>query len=278
MLAAGLASMIPTAAAQSMPPLVDGRLPVFGSDASPRPVPSHAEAEATGSAHVEAALAWRAAAPPEEAPATGVGGARPAWDGSDAEAALGSLLGALLLAYLSRLKFWLLSAGPVALFSRIEPERVLENGVRQRIHEAIARNPGITLTEVARACAVGWGTAVFHLGRLESHGLVASERHRRRRRYFAQGAGLANAAKAAYAELLDPTSQRIAAEVLERPGAAQKDVCAALGLLAPRASKHLSALERASLVLGRREANRVRYFPTPRLAELFRLLDAAVLA
>jgi|GEM_PF-2513304 len=210
-----------------------------------------------------------------------VGSARGPVDGSPPVAIPGavaalfeSLLVGLALAYFARAKAWILSAGPLALFTRIEKGRVLDNATRQRIHDAVEREPGLTVTQIVDVCGVGWGTAVFHLRRLESHGLLSSEAHRRRRRYFPAGRGIANATKSAYCELLDPTSQRIAAQVLERPGSAQKDVCAALGLKASHACKHLSALARASLVEPQRQANRVHYFPTPHLADLLRLLDA----
>lgn len=156
----------------------------------------------------------------------------------------------------------------VPLFSRIQGSHLLDNEVRQRVHGAVEANPGITIKEIVGVCGIGWGTAVYHLKRLEAERLVVSERQRQFRRFYKNGGGIVNDAKAAFGELKNPTSDRIARQVLSRPGACQKDLCEAVGISAPLASKFLGRLAQAGLVAAHREWKTVKYFPTPKLEDL----------
>lgn len=190
-------------------------------------------------------------------------------DAAAAGVAATTLVGLGLLVYFwGHLKSWALGSLVMPLFSRIAGHRILDNDVRNRVHEAIAQNPGITIKQITETLGIGWGTAVYHLKRLETERLIVSERYRQFRRYFRNGGGIVNDDKAAFAELKNPTSQRLAAELLHRPGAAQKDLCLAVGISAPLAHKYLARLEAANLLTKQREWKTVRYFPTPRLGEL----------
>jgi predicted transcriptional regulator len=166
----------------------------------------------------------------------------------------------------------------VPLFSRIQSSRLLDNGVRQRVHDTIVANPGITIKEVAGVCAIGWGTTVYHLKRLEAERLIVSERNRQFSRYFKNGGGIVNETKAAYGELKNPVTERLAHSIVASPGRCQKDLCAAVGISAPLAHKFLSRLAQAGLVSTQREWKTVRYFPTPRLQDLLLLAKAAPVA
>jgi DNA-binding MarR family transcriptional regulator len=154
------------------------------------------------------------------------------------------------------------------LFSRINSNHLLDNEVRHRVHAAVEANPGVTIKEVTELCHIGWGTAVYHLKRLEAERLVVSERNRQFRRFYKNGGGIVNGAKAAYGELKNPTSARIAHAIVESPGRCQKEVCAAVGISAPLAHKYLSRLAEAGLVDAQREWKTVKYFPTTKLEDL----------
>lgn len=186
-----------------------------------------------------------------------------------ATAAVGTALGVgILVGLWNYLKYGALAGIGGPLFSRIAANKILDNGVRGRVHDAIGENPGITIKEITTLLGIGWGTAVYHLARLEQERLVVSERHRQFRRYFRNGGGIVNDDKTAYAELKNPTTQRIAAQILERPGSAQKELCEVVGISAPLAHKHLARLEVARLLTKEREWKTVKYFPTTKLAEL----------
>jgi DNA-binding MarR family transcriptional regulator len=177
--------------------------------------------------------------------------------------AAGAALGIGLLAYFA-----------FPFFSRIDGNRILDNGVRNRVFAAIEHNPGITIKEVVQSLGIGWGTAIYHLKRLETEHVVVSERNRQFRRYYKNGGGIANQNKGAFAELKNPTTQRLAAEILRSPGAAQKDLCTAAGISAPLAHKYLNRMADADLLTKQRDWKTVKYFPTSRLSEL---LDGAPL-
>lgn len=190
-------------------------------------------------------------------------------------AAAGTVTGLALLAGLAAYHWGslkiLLAGGALGLFSRIDHNKMLDNEVRHRVHEAVANNPGVTIKEVTMLVGCGWGTAVYHLKRLEGERLVVSERNRQYRRYFRNGSGISNDSKGAFSELKNPTSQRIARTLLTSPGACQKDLCHALGLSPPLASKYLGRMVEAGLVNTEREWKTVKYFPTPRLEDLLEL-------
>jgi DNA-binding MarR family transcriptional regulator len=210
-----------------------------------------------------------------EGPATGkarmVGQAVavPAPPGKAASAAIGTAVGIAVLAGLwNYFKYGALASVGGPLFSRIASHKILDNDVRNRVHECIISTPGVTIKEVTQLLGIGWGTAVYHLGRLEQERLIVSERHRQFRRYFKNGGGIVNDDKSAYAELKNPTTQRLAAEIATHPGTAQKDLCQSVGISAPLAHKHLARLEEAQLLTKQREWKTVKYFPTEKLVEL----------
>ncbi|MBI2077514.1 MAG: winged helix-turn-helix transcriptional regulator [Euryarchaeota archaeon] len=185
--------------------------------------------------------------------------------------AVGAALGiGLVVLFWNTVKTWLLGGVLVPLFSRINGNRILDNDVRSKVHEAILHNPGITIKEITQVLDIGWGTAIYHLKRLESERLVVSERHRQFRRFFKNGGGIVNDAKVAFAELKNPTTHRLATALLDRPGSAQKDLCEALGISAPLAHKYLARMEDANLLTKQREWKTVKYFPTGKLSELVR--------
>jgi predicted transcriptional regulator len=183
-------------------------------------------------------------------------------------AGAGTALGLGLLAYYwGIVKFWLLGTLLAPFFSRIDKAKLLDNKARSRMFDAIEHNPGITIKEITDVCGVGWGTAVYHLKRLEDERLVTSQRHRQFRRYYKNG-GLAREEKHAVAELKHDTAKALAKAVMEHPGSAQKDLCAQLGISAPLAHKYLGRMAKANLVTQERQWREVKYFPTELLGSV----------
>lgn len=178
-----------------------------------------------------------------------------------------ALLGAAAAHYWGSLKF-LLGGAFFGLFSRIDHNHMLDNDVRNRVFAAVDHNPGVTIKEITMLVGCGWGTAVYHLKRLEAERLIVSERNRQFRRFFKNGSGISNEAKGAFSELKNPTSQKIAQTLLAEPGSCQKDLCDRLGISAPLASKYLSRLKDAGLVSTERDWKLVKYYPTSRLESL----------
>lgn len=154
------------------------------------------------------------------------------------------------------------------LYSRLRRSQLLENGVRERIYRAVESQPGLSIIQVCRSATVGWGTAVYHLQRLERDQMIASRRDGQYRRFFLNGHAPEPGAEApAERALRHPLALRIAQFLLANPGSAQKEVCAALGISPPLASKWLGRLLEAGLATSQREWKLVRYAPTPLLQQ-----------
>lgn len=234
-------------------------LPALGAE----PVELHAQDAlcllATGDAGAEAQSAGDGEAAATESLATSPAAHAAA---AGAVAALGTA--ALKFEPARRLLFLL----ALPLYSRLRRHELLDNGVRERIYRSVETNPGLSIIQVCRTGTVGWGTAVYHLQRLERDKLIVSRRDGQYRRFFLNGQAPDPAAASPGARTLaHPLAQRIAAFLVANPQAAQKDVCAALGISAPLASKWLGRMLEAGLVTSQREWKLVRYAPTPRLHE-----------
>lgn len=154
--------------------------------------------------------------------------------------------------------------GAVGLFSRIQPDQMLEHETRARILDAVSSNPGISLLDLRERMGVAWGTLNHHVHKMQDAGILVSVRQGPRRLLFAAESPEGQARKE-LALLHVPTARRIAMAVQENPGVRQKDLCESLQLNKPAASKHLARFEAAGLVLVSREGGACHYQPTPRL-------------
>jgi DNA-binding MarR family transcriptional regulator len=161
----------------------------------------------------------------------------------------------------------LLGVGAIALYSRLTKSDLLDNSHRDAVYKLIQQTPGIGMTELAQASGVGWGTAVYHLDRLERAGFVTSERAGLHRCYFPVGA-VARDARKGIGALKADTTRSIAEFLVARPGATQTELCEALGMSASAASKQVTKLEAAGLVRREREWKSVRLVPQEVLAPL----------
>ncbi|MEA3143441.1 MAG: hypothetical protein QOG31_765 [Thermoplasmata archaeon] len=158
------------------------------------------------------------------------------------------------------------------LFSRIDGEALLENPVRQRVLETIRDGPGVCIGEVRDRTGVAWGTAVYHLHRLERSGVVVSVRQKGARRYFAANTQVSRH-RTDIAALAHPTAQRIAHLVHRRPGIDQSGVCRELGLQNPAASKHLGRFQSLGLVTAQRAGRSRLYQGTAALEQALTALS-----
>ncbi|HVM46030.1 MAG TPA: MarR family transcriptional regulator [Candidatus Thermoplasmatota archaeon] len=154
-----------------------------------------------------------------------------------------------------------------ALYSRLARTELLDHERRDRVFQLVRDRPGISLSDVAQETGLAWGTAVYHLDRLERGGFVASERSGGRRCYFPVGA-VPKDARVHLGTLQQETTRSVASFVVERPGATQTELAAALGMSASAASKQVSKLESVGLVRREREWKTVRLHPQPPLAAL----------
>ena len=154
-----------------------------------------------------------------------------------------------------------------ALYSRLSRGQLLDHERRDEVFQLVRAEPGISLTDVAARTGLGWGTAVYHLDRLERAGFLMSERSGGRRCYFPVGT-VPKDARPSLGALQQETTRSVASFVVERPGATQTELADALGMTASAASKQVSKLESIGLVRREREWKTVRLHPEPKLAQL----------
>lgn len=144
-------------------------------------------------------------------------------------------------------RWWLAVAA--SFYTRLQRGAALEHGTRARLADVVVRRPGIRFEELRRELGLASGVAAFHLRVLEREGHVVSRNDLTRRRFYPAGeAAPARDVHAAVSDLLRA-----------QPGASQAEVARGLGMSRQLASYHLASLERAGIVLARREGGRVRY-------------------
>jgi DNA-binding transcriptional ArsR family regulator len=178
----------------------------------------------------------------------------------------GAGLLAALVYFWPRLRF-AATALLLPLYSRIERQDVLEHGKRDEIYELIRATPGIHAHEIGEKALIGWGTTVYHLKLLESHGLVVSKKSGRYKRFFVN-TGEYTKKKDVYGALRNETAKKVAEFIVEHPGSSQKELCAAVGIQPSLASWHVEKLEGVGLVKRVKDGRQVRYFAGPAWAEL----------
>ncbi|MBI4392351.1 MAG: winged helix-turn-helix transcriptional regulator [Euryarchaeota archaeon] len=157
-----------------------------------------------------------------------------------------------------RLK-WLATVPLIPLYTRIAKDEVLEHGKREEIYNLIREEPGIHAHEISSRAQIGWGTTVYHLRMLETNKLVTAQYSGRYKRFFANTGGFSQN-KDMYAALKNPTTAKIAQEILRNPGITQKDISKAIGITPSLVSWHIGKLEEANLVRRVKEGRLARHY------------------
>ncbi|MGQ0536436.1 MAG: winged helix-turn-helix transcriptional regulator [Methanobacteriota archaeon] len=140
-------------------------------------------------------------------------------------------------------------AGPlVPAYTRASDHEVLESPVRARMYEYIRANPGVHVSGLSTALALGWGTTVYHLSRLERAHLVSSRVGSRQRCFFENGGTYSPKEQVERAMLKNEKARGIVEFLRETPGASQKQVADALGMSQALVSWHVKRLEAAGVV------------------------------
>ena len=184
------------------------------------------------------------------------------------DAAAGAGLASLLVLLL------LLRAFPaLPFYSRVGPDRVLNNANRKRILTLLRERPGLTIRELGEGAGLARIVVRHHLAMLAAHGLVRTTKLRGARRHYATDAPLDESALGASLVLRHATRRRLASALADLDGATQADLVAATGLSQRLVSYHLSHLGRSRLVDAEPGVPQ-RYRATPLLRELLRGLGS----
>lgn len=204
----------------------------------------------------EAGGGWDASNDPDWVAASQASGST--WSGPGPLVAAGTGLALLLAAAV--LFADALRHGGLGLFSRIAPARLADHPVRARLLEAIAAEPGLHFSGLARRLDLAPGAAQHHLRRLAGAGLVVAAAGGRTR-YFPAGTPPAVQGRA---QLLDnPGINKVLAAVQARPGISVSAVAAATGRAVGTVAHHLDRLQQAGLVERRRSGRTVHVYPRP---------------
>jgi DNA-binding MarR family transcriptional regulator len=171
---------------------------------------------------------------------------------------IGAGAGVSLLALLAFLteqgRYWLVRLAWMPLYSRIERSDLLDHELRREIKTAVEETPGLHMRELARRSEASYGTVVYHLRRLESAGLIRSERDGIKRRFYPADEPVNKGEP--------PTRERVLAAVRAEPGVHQSAIASELGVSRQLVSYHLDELEEDGKVDRRSSGSRKRVFPS----------------
>lgn len=149
------------------------------------------------------------------------------------------------------------------LYSRLQPERVLEHPTRAAMVSYARENPGAEVGEVARAVGVAWPNARQHLRRLESYGHVRVKRVAGRTAVFPREANGVGLSPAAVVLLRRESPRRMHELIIREPSLDQAGIAEALGIRQQSVSETLKRLIEAGLVEAEREGGRRTYRAVP---------------
>lgn len=130
---------------------------------------------------------------------------------------------------------------------------ILSLASRKRIYGFVEEHSGSHLREISRRCDLPLGTALYHLDRLETEGLVAVRRDGRYKRYF-PAHGLGRREKDLISAFRHAVPRRIAAALLQVNAATQRELCSLVGVSRSTLSFHVNAMISKGIL--RREPHR----------------------
>ena len=130
---------------------------------------------------------------------------------------------------------------------------ILSLDSRKRIYEFVETNSGSHLREIGRKCDLPLGTALYHLDRLESEGLLTVRRDGRYKRYF-PSTGLGRRDKDFLSAFRHAVPRRIAVALLRWPLLTQRELCQMIGVSRSTLSFHVNSMIERGIV--RREPSR----------------------
>jgi hypothetical protein len=151
------------------------------------------------------------------------------------------------------LKRLLHALAPLALFTRLTKDDVLDHPRRAQLHDYVTQHPGQRVQDVRRALQLPNGVALHHLHVLSQAGLVRVHRLGGRRLLYPAGPRVEP-------QYVSQTQRQILDVVATAPGATQRDLGRAVGLSERAVSYHVRALAGSGLIRVEPEGNRRRCF------------------
>ncbi|HEV8359561.1 MAG TPA: winged helix-turn-helix transcriptional regulator [Candidatus Thermoplasmatota archaeon] len=163
---------------------------------------------------------------------------------------------------------------PVALYHRLHRDAALENAVRARLYEVVARNPGITIQDSAKQAGVARTTAAYHLRILGREGLLVERPARKTVHYYRNDGSYSEEQQLRLQSLASSRTRHVAKILAERPGLQRSELAGVLGISIATVNWHLRPLLERGLLREELRGRRRLLFPTEALAESLSLLSS----
>src|SRR5437867_410338 len=141
-------------------------------------------------------------------------------------------------------------------YTRIAREQVLQRKVRLLMCEYVRDNPGASFAAVRDAMGLKNGVAAYHLGVLETQGLLHSESKRRHRWYYTNGAA------SVWKDLpLSPLQSSIIDAVRRSPGIGVRELARTLGRRSSPVAYNVTMLAREGVLRTERAGRMLHCYP-----------------
>lgn len=196
-------------------------------------------------------------------------------------AATGGILALLLVAYLYPVLKYYGGQGLLLIpgYAKLRREELLNNRIREEVHNLIRNDPGISPPELQRAVQAGFSTVVYHLDILQRNGLVNSLIDGRHKRFFPADA-IDWSKRGQISALRNAKSRALYDLILTEPGVFRDELARRIGLTAPGAIWHLERLEAAGLIGHDKVGRKMHYYPqapaaAPRLVDQKEAVEVA---
>lgn len=170
----------------------------------------------------------------------------------------------------------LLGIPVMPLYQRLQRDAALDNPVRARLYEVVAKNPGITIQDAAERVGIARTTASYHLRILGREGLVVERPARKSVHYYRNDGRLSDEDQLRLQALASDRTRHVAALLMQRPGLQRSELARALGLSIATVNWHLRPLAERGLVREEARGRRRHLYGTAALDACMRLRDGSV--
>lgn len=143
--------------------------------------------------------------------------------------------------------------GGLALYHLVNRNNIFENDVRMQVYDVVARNPGVTIQEVARVVGLSHPTARYHLNVLAKNDLVVFLDKGNKMMFFRNRNEFNEAEREVVAIVRNPEAMRVFECIEQSPWILRKELSERLGISRTSVNWHLRNLMRAGLVAETRE-------------------------
>jgi predicted transcriptional regulator len=154
----------------------------------------------------------------------------------------------------------------------LERGELMENSLRERIMDLLARSPGCYLGKMGRDLGVPTSTLKYHLNILRSFDMVTTVKKGRCRHYFPKRRRFTDIEKRMFAALEHAPTRRIVELVRSHPGVSQAGLVQMTGLSQSTVAWHMGKLEEMSLVESERRGVK-EYYLKPEFRQVLDIVN-----